>query len=287
VSSANSTLNVASKLSIIGLGEERKISWSTTSGAKFALSANMRLILGKNITLKGYATSANNTVVSIAGGASLTMLDGSKITDNKSNTNVSAAVTVTAANSAFIMKGGEISGNHNEGPQGGTQGNTNQTTAGVYVTTQGAILLSGGKIINNTSTFTPGTASDIFLADGGLITLSGNVEVGSIQLNCQPVPPGTANTYTYITVGDDYTGVVNKIHLRGGSNATALQTKTWFSNNQQQILRPGPGARIDMFNSALGQFRTGIMNTTVGDINDVLPISDAHQLNASGVLVAK
>jgi len=262
------------KLSLIGLGQEQVISWTVT-GNKFTIIADAHLILGNNITLKcGTASGSNSRAVYVNQGGILTMLDGSKIVDQTANQINMPAVTVAATcvasgtRSTFNMKGGEISG----------ISVTIATPAsaligGVLVQNNGRVYMSGGKIKGNFSTFpVAGSASDIFVMDGGTLNLSRNAEVGSIVLNGQPAPSNT-----FINIGENYSGTVDELHFRiGGTSAPTVGVGVF--ENKQIII---PGTKINMFNAALGQIRG------TNSPNTVLDISATHQFNNSGVLVAK
>ena len=147
-------LGGGSKLTIIGIGEPRTIKhaggdeWITFL---ICSSNGTSLTLGFNITLNGFS-NARASLVSISNFASLTMLDGSKITGHSAY--ASPAVRVDESGN-FIMKGGEITGNHSD--------STDEPGGGVYILSS-TFTMSGGSIIGNTRG-NPREAIDIFLPD--------------------------------------------------------------------------------------------------------------------------
>jgi hypothetical protein len=154
------TQNSVKKIIIVGDSDNRVISNSRNS-VLFAVSKNITLVLGDNITLNGNAKLYPSATVS-AGGV-LEMRAGSTIMGAKSS-------GVMVQGGAFIMSGGVISDNTNFSGCGG----------GVYVSS-GSFVMSGGIISGNTafphysfSSYGGGVYVDdgVFAMSGGLI--SGN-----------------------------------------------------------------------------------------------------------------
>jgi uncharacterized repeat protein (TIGR02543 family) len=109
---------------------------SGSTGALFYITGG-KLILDNNITLKGLSANTS-ALVNVSGSSSaLTMRSGSKITGNNGGFTYSAVSVL--AGGAFIMEGGEISGNTAGG-------------SAVYVTNGSAFTMNGGKIFGNTAT---------------------------------------------------------------------------------------------------------------------------------------
>ena len=266
-------LNVSSvKLTIIGIGSERKISLTAasrifrvgTTGAQ----TGIELILGANITLQGYSANTN-VVVCVENGAALTMLDGSKITGNISNATYTAtdagygaAVLVTGAGSTFTMKGGTITEN-----SATSEGGTN---VGGLCSNQGAIvILEGGSIEGN-----GGVIGDVFHNQtAGALTLSGNAKIGTLTLNA-----ASATSRSALTIEPGWTGSVEKLNLRG--NIAVASVIGYWANGSPILLGDGVDATT-VTQITLGDFRSTAATT------NIQAISPDYELNAGGVLVAK
>jgi uncharacterized repeat protein (TIGR02543 family) len=173
------------KLTIIGIGSERKINRTGTNGALFNLGVgyqdfNTELTIGNNITLMG--TNANiYPMISVERKSTFTMLNGSKITGGNGGGGVSVG-----NNGTFIMYGGEISGNKvNAGGGGGggvqnrfggtftmhdgkISGNTSEQSGG-GVNNEGTFTMLGGEISGNTSNLNGGgidTGNEFYMVNG-------------------------------------------------------------------------------------------------------------------------
>ena len=254
VNSTNHTLNTGNvRLTIIGQGQERTVQYNGSANQWLLwLNANgVQLTLGQNITLRGIPNGNTNLVATgVNAAATLTMLDGSKITGHTSDR---AAVGLYNANSIFIMEGGEITGNHSSDTL-----NNATSSGGVYIESYAHnIIIKGGRIAGNTAmrrfNTTPGSTSnqsrpsDIYTQNS--ILLSGDFEIGVL------------NTSTAITLDGPFTGSVgtlNYVHTAGHTN----------SLNELIIRLTAPGVRvvrpyedyaitqedINKVNSILGEF---------------------------------
>jgi hypothetical protein len=124
---------------------------TSSSGALFTVlgtSCEPHLILGENITLKGYEGNTSRLVIigndsAAANKGKLTMLADSKITGNKytGTTNNTGGGVYVGVYGVFNMEGGSIEGN--------TLYGTAATTAGAGVFVAGNFVLDGGTIKNN------------------------------------------------------------------------------------------------------------------------------------------
>jgi hypothetical protein len=180
--------NAGFNLTIQGLNGEKTIQYSgTQTSSLFTINGtNVKLTLGKNITLQGI-TSGSASLVSISNGT-LVMKEGSKITGHTSDDGGGVYVDT---NGTFTMSGGTISENTpydngggvfvNGGTfnmSGGTiSGNVagNDMGGGVYISS-GTFNMTGGEISGNyagaeaTTTATKG--GGVFV-NGGIFTMSG------------------------------------------------------------------------------------------------------------------
>ena len=131
-------------------------------------------------TVIGYANtnSESGGGLSIAPKASVTMKEGSKISNNTAKYGGGVFV---ASNATFKMTGGEISGN--QGEKG----------AGVYVYEDGIFEMTGGNISDNTAT-----------ADGGGVWSNGETTLkgGEISGNTAKNGAGIYKCYNYVTMSD-------------------------------------------------------------------------------------
>ena len=257
VTAGEQTLNAANaKLTIRGIGTERTI--NATAARLFTINGNniTSLILGKNITLKRNTISSGITIVNIERG-SLTMCDGSKITDAPN----AGAVFVSGLNATFKMEGGEISGNN---------AGFYEFSGGVTVTAGGTFDLSGGRITGNTS-LSHG-ADDTYINYNGTFRLHGNARIGTLILNAN-----NATTRSSVDIIGNYSGTVTRLHLRGMTN-TSSDVPIWWTN--VPVIINGSSV-INMFNNGLGDFRYGNGNSTAASIYAT------HVLNANGFLIPK
>jgi len=119
-------------LYLIGLGKERTITL-TSAGSLFTVDSGAALILGGNITLKGF--SANTSALVKVDGGELRMRTGSAITGNTNTTSTGTQYGggVFVNSGTFTMEGGEIK--RNRAYNGG----------GVYMS-GGILNMAGGTI---------------------------------------------------------------------------------------------------------------------------------------------
>ncbi|MDR2148571.1 MAG: InlB B-repeat-containing protein, partial [Tannerella sp.] len=169
LSAANATLT------IMGIESEKSITSISSSsyGRLFTINGNnsTHLAIGKNITLKsGGGSGLVSVLVNIQRG-SLTMYDGSKITEEPPRTgfvNSAGAVLVSGINSSFKMEGGEISG-----MKFGTE------NCAISVSDGGLFEMSGGSVTDNSSSY---GVNDIYIDYNGVFRLSGNARIGTLWL---------------------------------------------------------------------------------------------------------
>jgi len=169
---------------------------SSEKGPIFVLQSNVKLTLGKNITLLG---NDNNTdsLVKVDNGNTLTMLDGSKITGNiyPSQEGLGSLIeskgggVYVSPNGTFTMTGGSITDNYAD--KGG----------GVYVDSDlsipknpwGKFDMSGGTISGNTARNGAGVYTyGIFtiLANSSKVTISNNEGKGGTAQGEEPYGGG-------------------------------------------------------------------------------------------------
>jgi len=192
--------------------------------------------------------SNNNSLVKVQNG-SFIMLDGSKITENVSNTTADgngrgAAVYVAGANSVFIMRGGAISGN-------ACTAIGTKTTGGVFVKNNGTFVMEGGRVEKNTA------MSDVFIDNDAVfaLALSGNAKIGQLTLNAN----GTQSPC--VTVAEGWTGSVYNMNLRGDSGSMDTVSGFWYPTNtavsRKTILKAADGYTLnaaDVKKFPLGNF---------------------------------
>jgi hypothetical protein len=195
-------------ITLKGDDQERTVQLSGTGSLYSIGAANLTLVLGTNITLRGIAS--NDSPLVIIGGGTLVMEDRSKITGNTIASQASRdGGGVFVYGGTFIMNGGIITGNHQTGSRQGLSvdrsggggvrlmgknstfimnageisGNTALRGGGVYVNRGhtnvsgiATFIMKGGKICNNTATSEGGggvgvenTANSIFTMTGGEI----------------------------------------------------------------------------------------------------------------------
>ena len=256
------TLNAANaKLTIIGIETERII--TSTAYQMFIINGNnaTSLTLGRNITIKASAVHAYEAQksLSILRG-SLTMLDGSKITETRSG-----AIYVSGLNAIFKMEGGDITGN---------SPSLTGISGGVYVTSGGTFDMSGGSITGNTFN---GNAEDLFINYNGTFHLSGNARIGTLTLTA-----AYATTRPSVSIGGIYSGRINVLHLSGANigGESINSVPAWWTNTP--LIINGTASVISMFNNALGDFVYNQLYWLTTAL-----ISKTHEINASGFLVLK
>ena len=140
---------------IKGDTETRTVSFSS-SNSMFTVGSGVTLILGNNITLKGYSGN-NYSLVRINSGGCLVTRDGSLITGNVSSQS-GGGVYVSGT---FNMEGGKISEN--------TVTGNGYVGGGVYVK-DGTFTMSGGEISRNTAL---SGGNGVYVGENGTFTMSG------------------------------------------------------------------------------------------------------------------
>jgi len=236
------TLEENVHLTIAGIGGRRTIT-RRGQGQMFNLDGeNRSLTLGYNITLQGYITPEgdrgnNNSMLHIAGGASLTMNPGAWITGNRTGgTNQAGGVNVVGAGSTFTMNGGKIFnntstvGNNGSGVrvQGGARfymhpgavirnnEGTGNTTGGVLVIgTNSIFTMLGGEIHSNESTNTD-SAGGVNVAINGVFRMVGGVIYGAGYANANISNPAHTNSFPVLRVVA--TGTAHRGTLDGNGN---------------------------------------------------------------------
>ena len=261
-------------LTLVGLGGERKIKLSE-KGYLFLLNAwggmVVELILGDNITLVGRSIGSNgnqdnNSAVVLVQGATLTMLDGSKITGNTiDNDYFGNAGAVLVHSGKFTMKGGIITDNKSIGTV------KNYNVGGVYISEGAFFNMEGGSIFGNTGEF-----GDVAIS--GTITLSASAAIGTItQTYAWYVPP-------VVSIASGWTGNVGNLHLYRGESYMESVILSW---EYQEVLRAATGYSLtvaDVAKFPLGNF------VSRAESNYTQPIDYTHELvfeNGAGVLKKK
>jgi hypothetical protein len=264
------TLNAArAKLTIIGIGSERTITATAANSQLFIINGdNATNITIQNVTLKGrsgyyqYLTDSYKVVHVYRG--SLTMRDGSKITDSY------GAVYVNSSNAVFKMEGGEISGNNNTY-------NASLIPSGVRICNGGIFEMSGGSITGYTTVY--GTHALIIDDDNCTFRLSGSARIGTLMLHSY-----SASTRASVTIDGNYSGIVTILHLRGNNFGGDFALDRGAVANRwtnAPVIVNGSASVINMFNNSLGDFYTAHVTPST------YPISATHVLNAGGFLVLR
>ena len=277
VAGSNSrTLSSASKLTIIGLGAERKISL-TSPGSILIVGGTQatEMTLGNNITLVGLTlgedgASQNNNQSVLRVTSNLTMLEGSKITGNTTVSSVavdaSAAVYVNSMTfpATFTMKGGAITGNKTE--------NTANMAAGLFVkynSNNPVIKLEGGSITGNS-----GVAGDV-LMERITLTFSGNAQVGTLTLMA-----GSAG-HTTVNIASGWSGDNVRLNLYGSQSI--------IGDYSSGVIYLWLGKTIlegDVNATTVAKFTPGNFITNTTPVASTQPITNTHYINNSGVLTA-
>jgi hypothetical protein len=252
-----------SKLTIIGLGEERKITL-LTPGRLLTVGANWRtgieLTLGNNITIAGHAANTN-AVISVRSDAALIMLPGSRITGNINSSTDSDGDWGTPAiinRGNFTMRGGVIT-NNQISPAGSTR------AGAVYVRDYGTVNLQGGVINGNVS-----GAGDVYVMHTASVPISGNAQVGKLTIST------AGDIITRLTIAAGWTGNIGALNLASGFSVEAPVITSWLG--EQVIEGPGFNPSLLVERILLGNF----ISNSVGSL-----ISANHLIDASGVLVEK
>jgi len=145
---------------------------SAYRGSIFLISVGNTAILGNGVTLKG-RNDNTSSLVTVSGGASFIMKEGSAIKDN---TNSGTGGGGVSAPGVFIMEGGTISGN--VGSNGG----------GVYVPNGGTFTMTGGTISGNTASApdSSGTGGGVYVtsnSNNATFTMTGGEISGNTAVN--------------------------------------------------------------------------------------------------------
>jgi hypothetical protein len=154
-------------------------------------------------------------------GGTFDMETGSSITGHNADVDLHSAVTVRGTNATFNMNGGEISGNRNFT----YVFNSTNVGAGVSVY-NGRFNMNGGSITGNfRGTPVEHSPADVYTevtAVNLVPTLNNNAQIGTLILNASSA---TANAR--INIGNNFTGSVGTLNLRGPDNAVATVATWW------------------------------------------------------------
>jgi len=259
---ARQSLNVSHlRLTIIGLGTQRAISFSDNTSPSITVGAqqrvNISLALGNNIKL-----NAGN--IQVTNGAEFYMLEGSEISGNSdysfSLSGDYAAVQVLSS-ATFTMKGGEIKNN--------IPSITDYLTIhGVFVD-GGTFNMEGGKIKNNGK-------EDLFIWPSSSFTISGNAEVGSAYLATN----GTV--HSTIAVSPGWNGMIDILNFCGDYNygsITSLPTLINYWVGKQILTGTGVNATTVAKIFSLGDFIYSSRSYTQA--------ITAYVINSNGILATK
>jgi hypothetical protein len=226
-------------VTLLGLDETRTVT-KTAAGALFTVYGSTdnsdipHLILGENITLKGYSSNTSALVAvgnSTTNMGKMTMKDGSTITGNTSSASTGGGVYVMTKGE-FIMEGGNISNNN-------TTGSSAATTIGAGVRVAGIFTMNGGSIKNNTSNgygggVAVGRTPAIFEMKGG--TIAGNRAKGrGAAVYKTSVDEGTFHKTSGIIYGiaasDD---LANKSTTEALVHAIQIVNSYWFDGDADE-----------------------------------------------------
>ena len=152
--STNGMNDLAGNVNVIflGLGGQRTISLSNAV-TLFNLRGNSTVTLGKNIRLTASRTNNGTSFIILTQNSNLTMLDGSEISDIRSNVEGGVVMTIgvharypqvsPATTATFVMEGGEITRNET--------GTIKYTWVSIIMVYDGGgkVILNGGKIWGN------------------------------------------------------------------------------------------------------------------------------------------
>ena len=204
VAGSNSRALIANnaRLTIMGIGKMRTISL-TSHGRMFDVGAgqdqtNLSLILGNNITLKGWDGN-NQSVVCVRNGAVFTMQGNSKITKNKT---IFDGGGVNVSSASFIMKDtSSVSGNKAENNGGGVfvdsgsftmednasvSNNIARYGGGVYIMAEESVYsMKGNTAVSKNSAEYGGGINlrrGIFNMQGGIISGNSAVQGGGLDI---------------------------------------------------------------------------------------------------------
>jgi len=246
----------------------------TARGAMFIVRSDVTLNLGNNLTLEGHSFN-NSPLITIAGGGTLIMNTGSKITGN-TNSSAGGGVGVSSAFSGpggkFIMNDGEISNNRSTG--GG----------GAAISSGATFLMKNGKIINNTVVGQNSGSGGGVLAYGTFIMDNGEISnnsVSSLMGVTQSVGGGVyvlqasfsmnggkINGNSVSALGSTSSATGGGVSVNGNSSYPGIFTMTGgeISGNtvSSGLLRRGGGVYMDSNTSFI---KTGGIITGSNDVN--------------------
>lgn len=198
--------NLTGRLTLIGLGEERVITYSGTTGRMFHLGANAQLTLANNITLRGRGTASSPhgeaSIIRLDSSSTLRMQDGSKISGHIASNGYGIAVQAEGG-SVFYMEGGEISGNQ-------TTSASSWAAGGVNLASNSTFIMTGGVIKDNI-----GPCHDIYINETlTKFSMAGQAVIKRIILNYSTsyVRPAA------MLIGSNWTGHVEFLFFRNGTN---------------------------------------------------------------------
>jgi len=268
VTIARQALNVSHlRLTMIGLGAQRAISFSDNTSPSITVGAqqrvNISLTLGNNIKL-----NAGN--VKVTDGAEFYMLEGSEISENIRGYSSLyyyygdyAAVQVIS-NAKFTMKGGEIKNNILSSSY---YPNNYLTIRGVYVD-GGTFNMEGGKIKNNSK-------EDLFILQSSTFTISGNAEIGSVYLATN----GTV--HSTIAISSGWYGMIDILNFYGSYSGgfTSLPTLINYWVGKQILKGDGVNAASVAKIFSLGDF--------IYDTRYYTQAITAYVINSNGILATK
>jgi hypothetical protein len=182
------------QITLIGVGGEKKIN-TTSAGYLFYIGANVTIVLGENITARGWGgiggvAGGDNTqpLFYVATGGTLKIGNGAKIVGNKISNAQPSAVYLTGG--TFLMEGGEISGHIS--PHSAiylyatASGVTAQVTmsggtikddeGGIRLGSKGVFTMTGGEIINNKGV---GRGGAFYVQASNTVTIGGNALIAN------------------------------------------------------------------------------------------------------------
>lgn len=311
------------EITLAGASSERTIQLASAGGQLFTVSGGT-LRLDANITLKGItnntpASAAGGVLILVETGGTLIMEANSKIKDNTSTQagDLAGSGVMVRGEAAFIMEGGEISGNSNNNngavrvasvgaghttgiPQftmkgGEIKNNTGNYGCGVSVTNNGVFTMTGGLItLNNYGSYTGGQGGGVYI--GGTF----NMEGGEISDNTAKtgggvfVNGGTFNMTDGVIKANTVNGTGGTAGYGGGVNvrpgATFYKTGGTINGvnagSQPNVITGNPGNRgaaVAVFNHASSGTLLKALENTVDAGHNLSKASDddtAEELTA-------
>ena len=251
-------------LKIEGAGEMRTINSDISF---FNVYISNCLTIGNNITIQG-KNILSNDLIFVSNGTLI--MEGNSIIKGYNISGASYAVIFVSGSETqgrFIMRGGTITGNNHT--------STDSTEVGaVNISSTGYFEMSGGSITGNTQ----GTiASDVYssVTNAERFTLSGSANIGSLKLNA------TGNTsFARVQIEDNFSGKVDKLHLRGNNTEMATAISYWVNNTilQGELIS---GTRRPITTDDVNRFTLGnFYSSAAGAAGQ--PISATHVLGTTG-----